>query len=518
MNCEESEPSEIVELYRKEESKGIAEKLLERIKPDHRQEWQILNNQSGETCYGLIYPVGTHGRCILVFSDTVEVVERLDLENLREIIADIATILTSITPDKDQDYVDCESKNKKLQEFNQLLLSRNQNKDSFIAHLSHELRTPISGILLTAESLETGIYGELNEKQLHSIKNIEKSCNFIISMINELLDIAKLADGKVELQKEVCLVNDICEDASRTTREMFEQKRQQFSFTYTNGRIFAVCDSRRLKQIIINLLSNASKFTDEDGKIELNLNVINKGANEEEVLIEVKDNGFGISESNKSSLFEPFTQFNNGFDKSGTKEQGSGLGLSIVKALVELHEGKIQVSSELNTGSCFRIHLPTKMKSESEKLNFGTNSRQDKKDDVPGGVSKSGNKKVILIVEDNEVNIIGVSEFLKANNFQIITACNGEEGVQKVMENRPDLVLMDVQMPKMDGISATKIIRGYTEPYFQKLPILMYTALGMPGDEERCLETGADEYFMKPFGLRNLVNKINSYLERNIKD
>jgi signal transduction histidine kinase len=164
----------------------------------------------------------------------------------------------------------CISEKNLLQSINKNLKTIDRNKNYFIAHLSHELRTPLSGILLTAESLEEGVYGTLTEKQVAPIKLIEKSCNFLFSMINDLLDISRLSEGKTELDIGQFDLNKICNDAVTSTRDIFKVKSQTIISKYSNEAIIAYCDGRRIKQIIINLLSNASKFTPEGGTMSLN--------------------------------------------------------------------------------------------------------------------------------------------------------------------------------------------------------------------------------------------------------
>lgn len=404
---------------------------------------------------------------------------------------------------------ECKIKTEGLKNDNSNLKIQNENKDNYIATLSHDLRTPLSGILASSELLLEEIQGVLNPAQTESIRNIEEASDHMLSMINDLLDIAKFSDGNVDLQLDWVDLVEIVEAAIRTTSKLFDAKRQDLLVSYQSRNLGVKVDGRRIKQTIINLLCNASKFTSEFGKIEIRVSqeIINSIKN---VVVSVKDSGVGIENEEIPKLFNQFYQVNNKCDMG--KVKGSGLGLSIVKKLVEAHGGVITVESCPGQGSTFTFSIPIKDKIDDVSL---------VKDSKNGNISSSGSGNStaytlskILIVEDNEVNIIGVSEYLKANRFEILVAHNGREGVEKVIAERPDLVLMDVQMPVMNGIDATRRIREEEGPYFQKLPILMYTALGMPGDEEKCLSSGADEYFMKPFGLKNLVLKIHKYINK----
>jgi signal transduction histidine kinase/CheY-like chemotaxis protein len=405
---------------------------------------------------------------------------------------------------------ECQITTTGLEKDNRNLKQKNKNKDNYIATLSHDLRTPLSGILALSETLLDKIQGSLNPAQTESIRNIEEASTHMLEMINDLLDIAKFSDGNVELQLDWVDLVEIVESAIRTSSKLFDAKRQELFVSYQTRNLGLRVDGRRVKQVIINLLSNASKFTAEYGKIELII-----GQKDEKtvksVFISVKDSGVGIGKEDISKLFVPFYQV---VPKGYLgKAHGSGLGLAIVKELVEAHGGLVTVESHPGKGSTFTVSIPMNDAPKEVALKKEINEIS-KSDSVSENHSTIALSK-ILIVEDNEVNIIGVSEYLRANSFEIIVAHNGREGIDKVIAERPDLVLMDVQMPVMNGIDATRKIREEKGSYYQQLPILMYTALGMPGDEEKCLSSGADEYFMKPFGLKNLVLKINKYINKS---
>jgi signal transduction histidine kinase/CheY-like chemotaxis protein len=405
---------------------------------------------------------------------------------------------------------ECQINTEGLKNDNWNLKSKNKNKDQYIATLSHDLRTPLSGILASSEILLDEIQGVLNPAQRETTRNIEEAAEHMLSLINDLLDIAKFSEGNVDLQLDWVDMVEIVEGAIRTSSKLFDAKRQNLLVSYQTRNLGVYVDGRRIKQVLINLLSNASNFTSEYGKIELRVSekIINSIKN---FVISVKDSGIGIEKNEIPNLFTPFHQVANKVYVG--KPRGSGLGLSIVKELVEAHGGLISIESCPGKGSTFTFSIPIKDKTYSVVLDndnkFVNNSNSDSGNAAANILSK------ILIVEDNEVNIIGIAEYLKANRFEILVAHNGREGVEKVIAERPDLVLMDVQMPVMNGIDATRRIREEEGIYFQQLPILMYTALGMPGDEEKCLSSGADEYFMKPFGLKNLVLKINTYINKS---
>ena len=375
-----------------------------------------------------------------------------------------------------------------------------RSKDDFLSTMSHELRTPLNAILGLSESLIENIYGGLNEKQTRSITTIAESGQHLLSLINDLLDIAKIGAGKMDLDRSRVNVEEVCESSMRFITGLASKKKISVSLTIDPNATTIDADQRRLKQILVNLLSNAVKFTNDGGCVALHTKC-NRERNALE--LSVIDNGIGISTIDIERLFTPFTQLDSTLSR---QYSGTGLGLSLVMRLVELHGGSIKVESELGKGSSFIVSLPW-----SESM---TDLSHDYSSKIRGDANAEGATMgpLILIADDNEINLSTVSDYLLAHGFRVHKARNGLEAIQAVRTHKPDAVLMDIQMPVMDGFDAIKALRA--DRAFASIPILALTSRAMVGDQERCLEAGADEYLSKPVHFKQLVELIYSRLNR----
>ncbi len=374
-----------------------------------------------------------------------------------------------------------------------------QSKDDFLSAMSHELRTPLNAILGLSESLCEGVYGGLTDKQTKSINTIAESGHHLLSLINDLLDIAKIGAGKMDLDWTNSNLEDVCKSSMRFISGLASKKKISISLFTDPIASIIHADQRRLKQILVNLLSNAVKFTQEGGHISLQTR---SNPERNAIEISVTDNGIGISNSDIERLFRPFTQLDS---KLSRQYAGTGLGLSLVLRLAELHGGSIEVKSELGKGSCFTVSLPW---SES-KPHFPQVAPAYKNPDISTDrIAAKG--PLILLVDDNEINLSTVGDYLRAQDFCVILARNGLEAIQVVRERKPQLVLMDIQLPVMDGIDAISILRA--DPTFASLPILALTSRAMVGDRERCIEAGANDYLTKPVQLKQLTHVILSHL------
>lgn len=374
-----------------------------------------------------------------------------------------------------------------------------QSKDDFLSAMSHELRTPLNAILGLSESLCEGVYGGLTDKQSKSINTIAESGHHLLSLINDLLDIAKIGAGKMDLDWTNSNLEDVCKSSMRFISGLASKKKISVSLFTDPIASIIHADQRRLKQILVNLLSNAVKFTEEGGHISLQTR---SNPERNAIEISVTDNGIGISNSDIERLFRPFTQLDS---KLSRQYAGTGLGLSLVLRLAELHGGSIEVKSELGKGSCFTVSLPW---SES-KSHFPQVAPAYKNPDISTDrIAAKG--PLILLVDDNEINLSTVGDYLRAQDFCVILARNGLEAIQVVRERKPQLVLMDIQLPVMDGIDAISILRA--DPTFASLPILALTSRAMVGDRERCIEAGANDYLTKPVQLKQLTHVILSHL------
>jgi signal transduction histidine kinase/ActR/RegA family two-component response regulator len=369
-----------------------------------------------------------------------------------------------------------------------------RSKDEFLAGMSHELRTPLNAVLGLSELLQEEIYGALNEKQSEALKTIETSGRHLLSLINDILEIARMGSGEVQLRLSKVKVADLCEDCVDLIRAQASKKELIVCCEIAADVPELKTDARRFKQILVNLLGNAVKFTDKGGKIGLCARI--EGPN---LWLEVWDSGIGIKAEDCERIFLPFVQLDSGLSR---KYDGTGLGLALVKQLTDLLGGEVSVESTLGVGSRFRVRFALRA---GESLGV--------RELAPASMRQTelaGAGQLILLAEDNEANIATIGSYLRHKGYQVEVAQNGKIALEKVRALSPALVLMDVQMPEMDGLEATRLIRQ--EPGFEHLPVIALTALAMAGDRERGILAGVNEYVTKPVSLRELVGVIEAHL------
>ena len=381
-----------------------------------------------------------------------------------------------------------------------------RTKDEFLANMSHELRTPLNAILGKSEILMEGIQGPVTEKQVASLQVIEESGRHLLELINDILDLAKIEAGKITLDIKPVQLNHLCESSLQFVRQMAHKKQIKLQATVDHLLTTCQADERRLKQVLINLLNNAVKFTPAGGEVGLN---ILGDPEKETVQFQVWDSGIGISPEEMDQLFKPFVQLDSGLARS---HEGTGLGLSLVYRLTQMHGGSIFLESQVGLGSCFTVTLPEQSFTNAEQI-----QQQAKTDRLKYGrllttklVPSATNGPLILLVEDDESNIEIYSEYLSVWGYRLIVACSGSEALARLADDAPDLILMDIQLPEIDGLTTIRRLRQ--NEAFLETPIIAITALAMHGDREKCLAAGADEYFSKPVQLRELVLTIDRFL------
>ncbi|MCO5213444.1 MAG: response regulator [Caldilinea sp.] len=500
-----------------------------------------------------------------------------------------------------------------LQLLNHELERAARMKDEFLANMSHELRTPLSGILGMTEVMERGIYGALTERQQQALENIRESGQHLLALINDVLDLSKIGADRLNLEKHPVAIDDLCRASIRFVLQLATEKRQTITYTPSPAGLVLNVDARRLKQMLVNLLGNAVKFTPARGMIGID---VTYDAAHGTVEFAVWDNGIGISPRGQRRLFQPFVQIESGLDR---RFEGSGLGLVLVKRLAELHGGDISLESAEGEGSRFAIMLPVEPIAGAtahtqaqptadtggdtegvlnvlrqlgaarvvraawgeamaqvemaqprlivldtpsmESAGWGllqtlralpsaqrppvivlapAGDRQKaaragatgfvgkpySADDLVAEVTRAreaspapdgtvllvGGEQAacrILVAEDNDINFAIVGDYLAALGHSVQRARDGEEALARVVEQRPDLVLMDIQMHKVNGLEVIRRIRGLADRGLARTPIVALTALAMEGDRERCLAAGVDEYLAKPTDLDKLRVTVN---------
>ncbi|MFN8383620.1 MAG: PAS domain S-box protein [Anaerolineales bacterium] len=371
-------------------------------------------------------------------------------------------------------------------------------KDEFLANMSHELRTPLNAIIGLSESLQENTYGELAPRQRKTLDVISESGRHLLELINDILDLSKIEAGMMELQYETIDLKSVCEAARLMVNEPARKKEIQITISIAEGLQTIQADHRRLKQMIVNLLSNAVKFTPQFGSIGLDVTPENDHA----IRFTVWDTGIGIKDEHLKNLFKPFVQVDSSLTK---KYEGTGLGLALVNQLAEKHNGSTGVESVPEQGSRFYFILPTQA-----PQSFASEEEPEPFELLPNLATPAASI-TLLLAEDNPTNMMFTSDYLAMKGFNIITAENGLQALEKAYQHKPNLIIMDIQMPELDGLEAIRRLRA--APEHATVPIIALTALAMPGDRERCLEAGASEYLAKPVSLHKLLGMINTLLQ-----
>ncbi|MDX2255443.1 MAG: chemotaxis protein CheB [Pseudanabaenaceae cyanobacterium bins.39] len=383
---------------------------------------------------------------------------------------------------------------------NEQAQSANLTKSRFLATMSHELRTPLNAILGMTETMQEGILGAISDRQANALETIEQSGMHLLSLISDILDISKIETGQLEPKWENVSVEDLCQHSITLITPQAHKKQISINVHIPKQTPNLWGDERRLHQVLLNLLSNAVKFTPAGGQINLSVQIA-----EHTIQISIADTGIGIAPENISKIFAPFIQIENDLSR---QYEGTGLGLTLVQQLVEIHGGNIYCTSELGNGSRFTVELPLR----SPYQLMDNNPEPHEAPSAPPDPSPDNPAALILLAEDNETNIETSVSYLESKGYRVIVAHNGLEAINMTKEQRPDLILMDVQMPVMDGIKAMKLIRQDPQESIKNIPIIALTALAMPGDRDLCLQAGANDYMSKPTKLKLLVAKIQELL------
>ncbi|OAB56659.1 histidine kinase [Phormidium willei BDU 130791] len=395
-----------------------------------------------------------------------------------------------------------------LTQRNEELIRATRLKDEFLANMSHELRTPLNAILGMTEALQDEIFGPVTPRQEKALQTIDGSGSHLLALINDILDVAKIESGQVELDCSPTAIAPLCQSSLTFVKQQALKKRIQLSVNLPSNLPDIVLDERRIRQVLINLLNNAVKFTPEEGYITLDVTLPPATEVERErqyLRFSVRDTGIGISPDNLKKLFQPFMQIDSTLNR---QYQGTGLGLALTKRIVELHSGQVRVSSEVGVGSCFTLDLPYQATVRLPDTSISDSSKTSNLIE-----QTSTESPLILLVEDQEANINTMASYLTAKGYRVELAKNGQQALEQTLALSPDLILMDIQMPGMDGLEATQRIRAMSE--FLSTPIIALTALAMEGDRDRCLAAGATDYLSKPVRLKQLVIMIQDYLTPN---
>jgi signal transduction histidine kinase len=508
-------------------------------------------------------------------------------------------------------------------------------KDEFLANMSHELRTPLNAILGLTEALGEHIYGSITDRQHTALKQVVASSQHLLAVINDILDLARIGAGRVELDLGPVAIAALCQDSIQMIRYAADKKQLTVTSAVDPTMGVLAGDGRRLRQVLVNLLSNAVKFTPAGGAIGLE---VSADTSRQRLQFTVWDTGIGIADKDQIRLFQPFVQLDSGLAR---QYEGSGLGLALVARITELHGGSVALQSNKDEGSRFTVTLPwhasptdvdtgtdtvpadhagyqtirkaliiddsrtatavlshylhslgiatvvhprgahaleTVIQARPDvilldillpdssgwdvlaqlKTNLHTRGipvvivsveddsaralalgahaalvkpvTQSQLRQVLGmpephrsavgestsdtAVAQAPPQPLVLLAEDNEANIVFLCDYLQVKGYRVVVARNGIEATALAQEVAPDMILMDIHMPEIDGLEATRRIRADTA--LAHIPIIAVTALAMPGDRERCLAAGATAYLSKPISLKALVNLLDEQRASNV--
>ncbi|MFC0524348.1 ATP-binding protein [Pontibacillus salicampi] len=374
-----------------------------------------------------------------------------------------------------------------------------QAKSEFLSSMSHELRTPMNAILGFAQLLEFE-EENLNDSQMENVEEIIKAGNHLLTLINEILDLAKIESGKLSVSIEPVEVSSVIDEVLSITYPLARKRDIQLNHTIRCCReTYVYADRTRLKQVLLNLLSNAVKYNQEGGSIHFSCSI-----QQHTLQFIVEDTGFGIEEEELPHIFEPFTRI-----REDVVIEGTGIGLALTKQLVAMMNGTISVQSKVEQGSIFRIEMPL-----VEWMDI-PNLEQEREQ---GEYATFEGKKKVLYVEDNPANLHLVQKILnKYPDIEFFSAANGEMGIDLAQAHEPDLLLLDIHLPEQDGYDVLSTLKRMEET--KNTVVVAISANAMPRDMEKGIEAGFDDYMTKPLQVQTFTHMLQKYLyEEENKD
>lgn len=387
-----------------------------------------------------------------------------------------------------------------LKETEKKLIKANQSKSRFLSTMSHEIRTPLNAVIAISNIL---LMEDPKLTQIENLKTLKYSSKHLLHLINDILDYNKLMSGKLKFDNSQF---DLIKELRHTVNSMsYNAKAKGLKLNYTIDEAipqYVKGDSHRLSQVVTNLVSNAIKFTSH-GSIDVELTLIEQKNDKAEIKFEVSDTGIGIEPAKQNMIFDRFTQAESDTTK---KFGGTGLGLAICKKIINLHESKINIESELGKGTKFYFNLT-----------FDIVNKPNEVVDISKDIADLNLEGVkVLVVDDNDINLMVVKQFLDKWKVRYDDAKDGGQAIEKIKKNKYDLILLDLQMPVMDGFTVTNKVRQMNNPYFKKLPIIALSASVSSNITDRVIDAGMNDYLCKPFNPEVLFQKLKYYCENKI--
>jgi PAS domain S-box-containing protein len=398
------------------------------------------------------------------------------------------------------DITDRKCAEERLRQTNAELLRATRLKDEFLANMSHELRTPLNAILGMTEGLQEQVFGAINDRQLKALTTIETSASHLLALINDILDVAKIESGQITLHLTPTAIAPLCQSSLTFVQQQAYKKRIQLLNCILPNLPDLVIDERRVRQILINLLTNAVKFTPEGGRVSLMVTPeFRQVGDETQAMLRfaIRDTGIGIAPDDRQKLFQPFIQIDSALNR---QYQGTGLGLTLVKQITELHGGQVGLTSEVGVGSCFTVDLPYDLGSGLRPADQHAAALTD----IPPTAALPQPLPLILLAGDQEATISTVVNYLTAKGFRLLVARRGEAAIALAQAENPDLIVIDMPLPGGDGLETIRRIRD--DPHLANRPIIALTGLASDGD--RCLAAGANQHQGKPLKLKQLAAAI----------
>jgi signal transduction histidine kinase len=395
-----------------------------------------------------------------------------------------------------------EAANHMLSDANRALTEASQAKSAFLASVSHELRTPLNSVIGFSELMTDPSFGELSPRQREFLSDIRDSGEHLLALINDILDLSKIEAGKLEVRREDADVAELLQDSVTMLRPQAGKK---------NLHVEARCeldgparvDPRLVRQVLVNLLSNAVKFTPEEGRIEASARF--EG---DDLVIRVTDSGIGIAEEDQEKIFHEFYQADATYAK---RYQGTGLGLALVRRMMTVHGGSVTVTSTRGRGSSFQCVFPDAKASRPAHATAAraVEPRRGESDArrLPGEIVRGS---TVLVVEDNPVNRKLARNVLRSRGYRVLEADTGEEGLEIARSERPHLILMDLELPGLNGVEATRRLKA--DPQTRGIPVVALSSHVEAQDEARAREAGCVGFIAKPIRLSRFPQQVGAYL------
>ncbi|MCI9504289.1 MAG: response regulator [Clostridia bacterium] len=392
-------------------------------------------------------------------------------------------------------------------------LAREKAQSEFLSNMSHEIRTPLNGLVGLNYLMITAIDDPSKKNQVKAwLSKSHSTSKYLLALINDILDVSKLRAGKVEVVKEPLLIEALVDAIFSMQCDNIKNRGIEYS---TDVKITVPCilgDEVHIKQVLMNIISNAAKFTPAGGFIKLSVRQIKTDETHVTTTFICEDSGCGMSKEFLTKIFDVFTQERNS-DSDSIK--GTGLGMPISKLLVNAMDGEIKVESELNKGSKFTISIPAEISDIPDYLNFNVDEEAER---MAQAYKSETESMKVLIAEDNELNAEILIEILKDSGFEVGYAVDGSQAVEMFAQSKPNeygVVLMDMRMPVMDGCEASKKIRSLDRPDAKTVPIFACTANSFKEDRIKAFDSGMNDFLTKPIDIKALLQKMENLRSGN---